>query len=483
MRIRLISLCAVGLAIAIVFAAPAAAKDARSIMEIMQTRQVERLQGVETYVVDQSMMGNRAPLYFQRVTVKDTQGKSHEVVRPTLDFTTMCGVNEQNFIAALSPDELDQIADAYEMTGDAVAAEVEAGLAEAGLPPGLLAATGSDPWATLDPRVMMGGQADFYRFLAEGKREQAAEAAKPDDSVHDLAVFARSARVVGTETVDGRQAYHLRADGLNISQESDGGEFIIQELDMWVDAVEYVALRTKMGGIARSGKETRPITLERLDMDYRKVPESRMYESYRQVMRMEGLMDAQQQAEMQQAQQQLADFERQMDQLPPGQKDMILRQMGPQMEMLRSLASGGGAEFVTEVHEIVVNHCSLDEPYQPNIAFAGMSFTDSLKGMSSGGFPDNAAAPKSIDPGAAESARQACLQEKIARAEQAGKAKRGLGRLASAATRIAARTGDYDMIRVLGDVGTATATAGDLGAAARDLGITEQEIDACDKTG
>jgi len=43
------------------------------------------------------------------------------------------------------------------MVGDAHAREVESRMQQAGLPPGLLKATGSDPWATMDSRLMMGG--------------------------------------------------------------------------------------------------------------------------------------------------------------------------------------------------------------------------------------------------------------------------------------------------------------------------------------
>ena len=89
----------------------------------------------------------------------------------------------------------------------------------------------------------------------------------------------------------------------------------------------------------------------------------------------------------------------------------------------------------------------------------------------------SAAAPQ--DPAALQAAQQACLQEKIAAREESQKKKRGLGRLMSAVGRTAARSGNYDLHRTAGDVYSATATADDLSAAARDLGLTEDEVAAC----
>jgi peptidoglycan hydrolase-like protein with peptidoglycan-binding domain len=83
------------------------------------------------------------------------------------------------------------------------------------------------------------------------------------------------------------------------------------------------------------------------------------------------------------------------------------------------------------------------------------------------------------DPAALQAAQQACLQEKVAAAQEAQKKKRGLGRLMSAVTRTAMRHGDYDLARTTSDIYSASATADDLAAAAKDLGLTEDEVAAC----
>lgn len=92
--------------------------------------------------------------------------------------------------------------------------------------------------------------------------------------------------------------------------------------------------------------------------------------------------------------------------------------------------------------------------------------------------PAAAAAPAQ-DPAALQAAQQACLQEKMAAAQAAQKKKRGIGRLLSAVSRTAAQQGNYDLYKTTSDVYNANATADDLAAAARDLGLTEDEVAAC----
>ncbi len=80
-------------------------------------------------------------------------------------------------------------------------------------------------------------------------------------------------------------------------------------------------------------------------------------------------------------------------------------------------------------------------------------------------------------------AEQRCLENKIAAAEAAEQKKRGFGSLMQAASRLAGRYGSdetyRDVVQAEQDYQDATATAEDLESAARDLGITEDEIEQC----
>lgn len=78
--------------------------------------------------------------------------------------------------------------------------------------------------------------------------------------------------------------------------------------------------------------------------------------------------------------------------------------------------------------------------------------------------------------------QQACLERAIKKAEEEqakAKKKRGFGRLMRAASRVASRFGSSEIAQISSDVYTADATAADISAAAKDLGITEDEIENC----
>ena len=79
--------------------------------------------------------------------------------------------------------------------------------------------------------------------------------------------------------------------------------------------------------------------------------------------------------------------------------------------------------------------------------------------------------------------RQACLQEKYAAAQERNKKKRGMMRLLSAVSRSSRQFGSSELA---GDISRASweaynvnATAADLEAAGKDLGLTPDEMEAC----
>ena len=87
------------------------------------------------------------------------------------------------------------------------------------------------------------------------------------------------------------------------------------------------------------------------------------------------------------------------------------------------------------------------------------------------------------DPAALQAAQQACLQEKVAATQAAQKKKRGFGRLMSGIGRAASKLGGNDVAsdiyETTDDLYVANATADDFSAAAKDLGLTEDDVAAC----
>ena len=114
-----------------------------------------------------------------------------------------------------------------------------------------------------------------------------------------------------------------------------------------------------------------------------------------------------------------------------------------------------------------------------------------LKNKSAGGTASvpaaantQAAASPQMDAATLQAAQQQCLQEKIAAKQESQKKKKGFGSLMRAVTNTAARFGGgSDLARQVGksshDIYNVNATAGDWERAAEDLGLTQDELEAC----
>jgi peptidoglycan hydrolase-like protein with peptidoglycan-binding domain len=94
-----------------------------------------------------------------------------------------------------------------------------------------------------------------------------------------------------------------------------------------------------------------------------------------------------------------------------------------------------------------------------------------------------AASPPTTDPTQLQMAQQACLQQKMAEAQESQQRKRGFARLARAISRTASEFGAGDIssevASLSSDVYSAGAIADDFMGAAEDLGLTESDIEAC----
>ncbi len=528
-----------------------AAESAREILETAQKKQVERWQGVDAYVVDRSMMGQTVSTWFVRTEYDDDAGERQTFFVPM----TASQMQNRQCDATLSADELEAFAASTEMTGEVLASENKRKYGnESGLPVGgEFAASGTDPWNTMNPRVMMGGNAEFLRAAAQAKREDQAydPAADARNTLDHMEAFMDKAEVLGKETVDGRTAWHIRAEGLNHVERNDGSEYRIEAISMYVDADAYVPLNMKMDGTMTAEGNTRPMTIESMQSDYRQVPGSNLYESYRQVMSMSGMLTPEQEAQMAEAQAQLAEFEKQKKNMSPQQLAMMESMLGPQMKMMESLASGNGFQFETIVDGIRVNPTLLDASGNPcagtgtvaahtaaaepdqgkaeavktsasatatggdgmtlmiqehlaalgyNVSPSGTMDTNTAiaisqyqaeNGLEVTGQPSpqlagilaagttGASETAERSPEELQAAQQACLEEKMAAAQAAQKKKRGFGSLMRGVGRLAGQFGDYDMAQTTNDVYQAGASAGDFAQAAKDLGLTEDDVAAC----
>ncbi len=92
-------------------------------------------------------------------------------------------------------------------------------------------------------------------------------------------------------------------------------------------------------------------------------------------------------------------------------------------------------------------------------------------------------AAAATSPADLQAAQQACIQKKIKKAEKSQKKKRGFGSLMRAVSRTASQLGNNgvagDIAETSADLYDVNATAADLESAAKDLGISEDDIEAC----
>jgi hypothetical protein len=317
---------------------PGAPQDAQSVLETVRTKQVERWEGVENYIVDQTIGGNRTLIYYEKFHIDDDANK------PAFRMVPLTEISREQAQAMgfepLTPEQLETFADAHDMLGEAMA---QNGATEGGMQP------------MGDPRELFGEMAGFLRGAAAYQENDGrADATK---GVSDMTAFARHARLVGKEQVGDREAFLLRADNLASVQEAQSSEdFTLETVRLWIDTQDYVPLRLKMDGTAKTDGGDRPMTIEKSDQDYRTV--GSLFESHLQVMRISGLMaamDPDDRKEMEEAVKELAEMEEKLKELPESQRKMIMDRLKPQIEQMRKMAASGAIEVLIAVNKIVVN--------------------------------------------------------------------------------------------------------------------------------
>src|SRR6056297_2829368 len=345
MRDHFIRLCCV---LALGVSTGATAADIQSIAECAREKQEAQMAGIDNYAVVVEIMGHRAPQYFERVKTVSPAGTTYEsfVMVPPDEIA------RRQDDGGASSEALEHYADGLRMTGDALEAETR----KSGLPVDMIYAQGpppgEEPWASPNPSVMMGSMADFAEYAAEAKRRKSEGVPAANDSEK---IFA-NAELVGTADVNGRSAWHLRSDDLDITQVTDGQQFTINTVDYWMDRNDCVPLKFHMKGKASGdGGAPRDIFIEKVDHEYREVPDTDMLIPYTQTMRMGGVLSPAEEKQMAEARVQMEEFEKQMAAMPASQRAMMESMMGSQMDTLRKMIDTGGFEMEMRVVDVRVN--------------------------------------------------------------------------------------------------------------------------------
>jgi hypothetical protein len=341
------------------------------IFKEVDSRKRASYEGIQDYSQTKSTMGMCVFEYFEKATTGATDGRGTVTYMRSVPVTEISERQSAgNAMSNASPEELERAASVLRQQGPAMEQGMRQEMNSAQFPAGIdqmvMNPPADKPWLSANPNDMMGNYATMLEGAAQGKREAAKQAAGAEQEAQSdpLAAVAENTRIVGRETVHNREAIALVAEDLDYTQVSDGQTFTMNTLHIWIDAEKYVPLRMQIDGVASDGGESRPMRIEREDMSYQTVPGcGSMYEPMRSVMRISGVMSPQEQAQMAEAQTQMAQLESQLASMPPAQKEMIMRQMGPQMEMFRNMAAGKGMEVVSMVTQMQCN-TGLPDPVE-----------------------------------------------------------------------------------------------------------------------
>lgn len=320
-----------------------AAQDARSILQTMADMEEERWEGVNNYTIVKSVEaagGLQAPQYFVKMDVNG---------QPTFRLVPPPVYEREMMAAAGFPPPGPELYEGMAMGYDLLGAALEQG------------GDGQPPMPGISR--MTGQISAVLRFGAEGVRNLEDGSADAEQAVEDMQTFVQEARLEGTEPVlahpDGtmRDAYRLVVDGLNLTQEADGGSFTLHSTTMWIDTEYYVTYRLLMEGEVASDGETTPLTIERLDLDYR--THGPLYVAHREVGRLSGIMSAmsdEDRRRMEEARGEMAEARAQLDAMPDGPaKQMAERMLLPQLEQFENMVEGEAFESAMNVASVAVN--------------------------------------------------------------------------------------------------------------------------------
>lgn len=340
--IRLTCLAALGVSMS------AAAKDIETLAECAREQQQAQLAGVENYAVVLNILGSDVPQYFERMSLASPSGGTYE----TFVLVPPGEIARRQDQQGMTPEALDHYARGLRMTGDALESETR----KSGMPVDMIYSQGpppgEEPWASPRPSVMMGSMADFVEFAAEAKRQR--EVGEPISN--DFEKVLANAELVGSTEINGRNAWHVRSDNLNITDTSNGQQFTINSVDFWMDKDDCVPLKFHMKGkaVGEDGKP-RDIFIEKTDSDYRSVPGTKLFLSHRQVMRMGGVLTPAEEKQMEEARVKMAEFEKQLASMPASQRSMMESMMGSRIEQMQKMMDTGAFEMESRIVDVRVN--------------------------------------------------------------------------------------------------------------------------------
>lgn len=353
--------------ITIILALPATAlaQTGAEIIDRMVEAEAANIAGVNSLYIRTRTLGHIIPEYYER---------DGDYLRP-IQMAEILERQQPNDMAAATPEDLERAAMELRMQSGAADAAFRDEIAKSGVAGNMgglvsVAQNPEKPWLTTSPGGMMNLYATMLEGGAASKRQSAREeAAFQGEMAANSEMIDRlksEMRLIGRHKMDGVDVIEIGADGLNVVQESPDGDFRMEQVRILVDAERYLTVQFKITGTLTQGKESRPMTIERIDSRFLPAEDCpNFYKPVRSVMRMGGALTPEQQAQLAEAQAQLADLDRQLASMPPAQQEMVKNMMGPQLAMIENMAQGGGVEIVSDIVEL---RCNQPPPTAEEIA-------------------------------------------------------------------------------------------------------------------
>lgn len=209
-------------------------------------------------------------------------------------------------------------------------------------------------------KEMKDGHPVFHARILPGGDLQAIPGGDRQQAARSPAIFAQleHARVIGTESVDGRPTWVLQvpdAGELGL----DGAGFTPSTLTLNLDQEEYVPLRIVVEGSMESGGPGHTITMTTRLEDYREV--EGLLHPFRTTVTVEGLSGGMSGADRAEMQREMQKMQEELAALPPEQRRMMeeqmkrMPQMRQMMKMMEAQAAGKDMEMTIQVQEVFVN--------------------------------------------------------------------------------------------------------------------------------
>ncbi len=153
----------------------------------------------------------------------------------------------------------------------------------------------------------------------------------------------------GTSRIDGHPVHVLSVPEIDLEEGDE--EVKAENLRMYIDSEKWVIRKQVFDAEFEAGGRKRNISPEIILGDYRNI--EGLLIPFKTVMKVPGLFDSVSEEEMEQARRGMEEFEKQLEQLPESQREMIEAQVRPQLERLREILESG--TFTLEVEEVKVN--------------------------------------------------------------------------------------------------------------------------------